>query len=111
MIRWTRWYCSMSQRFPACGSSLVRLACAGRPTAITGAEAHLCSSARSKLRADRNTRTDSWHLLDEIRQFFDTYKELDEGDNCRTDHFDGPDPRRKGHTQSTYTLRRTRSLI
>ena len=29
------------------------------------------------------------YKVDEIRQFFDTYKVLDSGDDCHTDHFDG----------------------
>lgn len=30
-------------------------------------------------------------MLDEIRQFFDTYKQYDDGDPCHTDHFDDQD--------------------
>ena len=31
------------------------------------------------------------YTLDEIRQFFDTYKEYDDGSDGRTDHFDDRD--------------------
>ena len=31
------------------------------------------------------------YKVDEMRQFFDTYKVLDNGDDCHTDHFDGRD--------------------